>query len=197
MPSTSGSAGGIAPGRQARVLHGEGVETPASLLVWAKQNESMDDGGSQSPLGTLRFVAPGGEFRIEFDLLEGAVLPLPQVAWELRVQNCNQAGQPDVEAHAIVVSGNRPTVASRSFAIGYEMQRPNIRVPAATHAVFFDHGLPDHMDYRALLSDSATGETYGLLPPRSRREVNRGTRYVRFMELPEGAMGFITFVLQL
>ena len=195
--TSSGNSAAIPPGHQLRVLRGDGAQTPTSLLVWATQDESSDDGGSQSPLGTLRLITGGGDFHIEFDVREGAVLPLPQTPWELRVRNCNDQDQPEVEAHAALVSGTRPTFATRSLALGYGMEQPNIRVPNAAQTVFYDHGLPDRMDYRALLSDSMTGETYGLLAPLTSRDLDRSTRFVRFMDLPEGATGSVTFRLGL
>ncbi|GAB3785392.1 hypothetical protein [Nocardioides ungokensis] len=187
----------IPPGHQLRVIRGDGVLGPTSLLVWATQKESGDDGGSRSPLGTLRYITPGGDFRVDFDVREGTVLPLPMTPWELRVRNCNDDNQPDIEAHAALVSGSRPTSASRTWFLGHGMEQPNIRVPNAARRVFYDLGLPDHKDYRALLSDAMTGETYGLLAPLTGRELDRSTRYVRFMDLPEGAFGTVTFQLSL
>jgi len=195
MMTHSGRGTGIPPNRDRVVWRGDGETAPATLLIYAAQEESTDDGGSQSPLGTLRIDSGPVPIAIEFDVREGTALPVPQAPYELVVRNCNDDHQPDVTARVVLVAGSRPTTATRTYDIGYGMDDPNLRVPVFANRVCFDHGLTDRLDYRALLSDSATGDTYGLLPPNTMRYLDRRTRFVRFMDLPETSLGTVTFFL--
>jgi hypothetical protein len=187
----------IPPNEERVIWRGEGATAPATLLIYADQQESTDDGGSQSPLGTLRIGSGSGAIVVDFDIREGTAVPAPQMSYELVIRNCNNDGQPDVTSRVVLVAGSRPTTATRTYDIGYGMENPNLRAPAFADRVSFDHGLSDHTDYRALLSDSSTGETYGLLPPNTVRYLDRRTRFVRFMGLPEGSLGTVTFFLAL
>lgn len=186
----------IEPGQERVVWRGDGSMAEQALAVWTRQDESPDDGGSQCGLGLLSFSGEDGVV-VEFDIRDGAVIGLPRAAARLIVRNVNEEHDPDLQVWAAPIAGRSGRAATRSFDIGFAMDDPNIRVPAFARTVFFDHGLPDQLGYRALLSDSATGETYGLVAPYTTRLLDRRARFVRFMGLPEESLGTVTFELAL
>jgi hypothetical protein len=187
----------IPPGEERVVFRRDSSAQPTegrALAVVATQSESLDDGGSQSALGIMTIEQPM-TVRVEFDVKEGTVVSVPATAFSVTVRNANEEGQPSLLAAAYPLVAAPPVGNTRTFDIGFGMADPNIRVPAFAQSLVFDHGLPDHQDYRALLSDSASGETYGLLDPGVRRAVDQRTRFVRFVDLPEGSSGTVTFSL--
>lgn len=189
----------VPPGEERRVAHGNGSgSAPAgsALAIIATQEESSDDGGSQSPLGTVVIGSPGPDVRVEFDIRDGTAITVPSAPFEVLVRNLNGPLDPAVTVACFRTPGPARVDNTRTFDIGLAMEDPNVRVPAFAHSVVFDHGLPDSLDYRALLSDSATGETYGLLAPLTRYPLNARCRFVRFLGLPSGAMGTVTFFLR-
>jgi hypothetical protein len=82
---------------------------------------------------------------------------------------------------------------TRSFDI--DDQNPNVRVPAFAEAVVFElwEAQPD---YVALVSDSATGETYGTIPPRIVYPLHHRARWIRFIGAPSSG-GIVTFFLSI
>lgn len=187
----------IEPGDVAVVLEDSGAAAgpgrPALAIV-ASQEESLDDGGSQSGLGILT-VHGTPPTRVELDVRDGAVLTVPASRFTVSVRNLNESGQPSLKVSAFYLASRGIAENTRTFDIGHGMDNPNIRVPALATAFVFDLALPDPPGYSAALSDSATGETYGLAEPRVRYPLNHRVRFVRFVDLPEGTMGTVTFFL--
>ena len=190
----------VQPGEESRVFRGDG-SGPArlgdALALIATQDESPDDGGSQSPLGVLVVGLPGAGVRVEFDVRDGTVVTVPSAPFEIFVKNVNAPGDPAVTVSSFPLQNAIKAPNTRTFDIGFAMEDPNIRVPAFAHSFVFDHGLPEHSEYRALLSDSATGETYGTAAPLTQCSLNQRSRFVRFVDLPEGSGGTVTFFLSL
>ena len=113
------------------------------------------------------------------------------------MKNVNAPGDPAVTVSSFPVQNAIKKPNTRTFDIGFAMEDPNIRVPVFAHSFVFDHGLPEHRGCRALLSDSASVETYGIAAPLTRYPLNRRSRFVRFLDLPEGSGGTVTFFLSL
>ena len=97
-----------------------------SLCVVATQEESPDDGGSQSGLGTLEFGG-GAPTRVEFDIREGTLLRVPATPFRLHVTNLNEPGDPDLHVQACYVHGVPTGRNTRSYLLDDE--NPNVRVP--------------------------------------------------------------------
>lgn len=57
------------------------------------QEESQDDGGSQSGLGIMH-VHSTPPTRVDFDVRDGAVLTVPATRFTVSVRNLNEPGQP-------------------------------------------------------------------------------------------------------
>ena len=140
---------------------------------------------------------PGAGVRVEFDVRDGTVVTVPSAPFEIFVKNVNAPGDPAVTVSTFPLQNAIKAPNTRTFDIGFAMEDPNIRVPAFAHSFVFDHGLPEHSEYRALLSDSATGETYGTAAPLTRCLLNQRSRFVRFVDLPEDSGGTVTFFLSL
>jgi hypothetical protein len=148
-------------------------------------------------VGTLIVGTPDAGVRIEFDIRDGTVIPLPHTTFEVRVRNANESLDPTVVVSAFPIVSGSPPEMTRTVDIGFGMDNPNVRVPAFAHSVFYDHGRPDHVDYRALMSDSATGETYGLVAPYTRHPLHQRARFIRFTNMPSSSMGTAVFFLSL
>jgi hypothetical protein len=190
----------VQPGEESRVFRGDGsgpARSGDALALIATQDESPDDGGSQSPLGVLVVGLPGAGVRVEFDVRDGTVVTVPSAPFEIFVRNVNAPGDPAVTVSSFPLQNAIKAPNTRTLDIGFAMEDPNIRVPAFAHSFVFDHGLPEHGEYRALLSDSATGETYGMAAPLTQCSLNQRSRFVRFVDLPEGSGGTVTFFLSL
>jgi hypothetical protein len=191
------SAVHIRPGASKVVFNGDGTTMKAPFLcVVATQPESPDDGGSQAPLATME-IGEGSVIRAEFDLREVATVSVPSTQFSITVLNRNEPRQPALDAWAYGCRGRPFTGNTRTFDVVTGMEQPNIRVPTFAEAFSYDLSGQGPEDYLALLSDSATGETYGFAAPGVRYPVTRRTRFVRFMDLPQGAGGQLTFFLRL
>lgn len=187
----------VGPGEQRVVFRDNGAETSISnpsLAVVATQEESSDDGGSQSALGVLD-IGREQPVRVEFDVRDGVLLSVPALPFTVSVRNLNEPDQPDLRVQVYYVHGTARAGNTRTYDIGFSMDDPNIRVPAFAESFVFDLGLPESQDYAARLSDSASGETYGFARPGQRYLLNRRIRWVRFGDIPEGSMGTVTFFL--
>ncbi|MGH3936464.1 MAG: hypothetical protein ACRDS1_16050 [Pseudonocardiaceae bacterium] len=187
----------IEPGEQRVVFRGNGAETGISnpsLAIVATQEESSDDGGSQSALGVLD-IGRERLAQVEFDVKDGVLLSVPAVPFTVSVRNLNEPDQPNLRVQVYYVHGTASAHNTRTYDIGFAMDDPNIRVPAFAESFIFDLGLPEQQDYAARLSDSASGETYGFARPGEHYLLNRRIRWVRFGDIPEGSMGTLTFVL--
>ena len=189
----------VGPGEQRVVFHGNGAQTSIShpaLAVVATQEESSDDGGSQSALGVLE-VGRERPVRVEFDVNDGVLLSVPATPFTVSVRNVNESDQPDLRVQVYYVHGAARANNTRTYDIGFAMEDPNIRVPGFAQSFVFDLGLPGQQDYAALLSDSASGETFGYARPGVRHSLNRRIRWVRFLDIPEGSGGTVTFFLSI
>ncbi len=164
-----------------------------ALCVQSRQEESADDGGSQSPVGRLEFGAGQALAAVEFDVKDGVVLSVPASTLRLFVTNRNLDGDPDISVSAFYVLGAARGRNTRSFDISSEA--PNVRVPAFAEAVMYELQEPPE-GYVALVSDSQTGETYGTIAPRVVYPLHHRARWIRFMGAPPSG-GIVTFFLSI
>lgn len=186
----------IEPGATKLVLEEVAQSSHASgvaLCIHVKQEESPDDGGSQSPIGRLEFGRGHALAQVEFDIKDGVVLSVPAATLRLFVTNRNLEQDPAIEVCAFFVSGTGRGKNTRSFDIDDE--DPNVRVPAFAEAVVFELWEPP-AGYVALVSDSATGETYGTIPPGVVYPLHHRARWIRFMGAPPSG-GIVTFFLSI
>lgn len=130
---------------------------------------------------------------MEFDIRDGVVLNVPDAAFSLSAWNRNDTGQPVVNIGAIVTSGLARGRNTRSFDI--DPDNWNVRVPAFAESVSYELAAPDEQ-YRALVSDSATGDDYGQIAPGARYPIHHRCRWIRFVNVrPSG--GIVTFHLSI
>lgn len=92
----------VEPGEQHVVFQDNGTRigiSHPSLAIVATQEESFDDGGSQSALGVLE-IGRERPVRVEFAVIDGVndgvVLSVPATQFTVSVQNMNQPGDPDL-----------------------------------------------------------------------------------------------------
>jgi hypothetical protein len=179
------------------IFEGDGATMLVPFLcVVATQTESTDDGGSQAPLATLE-IGHGATIKTQFDLRQIAAVSVPSTHFSVTIHNRNEAHQPALEAWVYGSHGNPCTCNTLTFDVSSEMDQPNVLVPAFAVAFSYDLTGPGASEYQALLSDSETGETYGLASPGVRYPLTRRTRFVRFMEVPQGITGQLTFFLRM
>lgn len=164
-----------------------------SLCVYATQEESSDDGGSQSPVGLLEFGIGGTPARLEFDVKDGVVVSVPATRVKLHITNRNQEHDLEIAVSAFWVHGAVKGRNTRSFDI--DQEKPNVRVPPFAEAVVFELSEPPP-GYVALVSDSETGETYGTIPVGTVYPLHHRARWIRFMDAPPSG-GIVTFFLSL
>lgn len=187
----------VEPGETAVVLRNS-IAKPSgriqSVCIWATQEESPDDGGSQSPIGFVEFGAGKRTARAEFDVRDGVILCIPAPIVAVSVLNRNQIGDPNIVVNAFFVDGNAKGVNTRSFDI--DSENPNIRVPALAEKVVYELAAPN-TDYRALVSDSPTGETYGQIAEGVVYQLHHRARWIRFFDVPPAVGGVVTFFLSI
>lgn len=194
-PSVAGAHINIPAGTERTLLSYDGDRGLAprmSLAIIATQEESSDDGGSQSAVGILHIGHP---VPVEFDIRDGVVINLPVGPFSVVVRNENPAERAPVLASWHFMHGPATCENTRSYDLRSETHGPNFRVPLLANGFLFDLAAPAHEDYQALLSDSPTGETYGLARQGVRYQLNQRVRWVRFMDLPPDAHGSIIFFL--
>ena len=163
------------------------------LWVYGKQEESSDDGGSQTPIGYLDFGSDTNRLRVEFDVRDGVVLNVPDQAFSLSVWNRNESEEPVLNVGAIVSHCQARGRNTRSFDIN--TQAINMRVPAFAESVSYELAAPDEQ-YRALVSDSATGDDFGQIAPGTVYPIHHRCRWIRFVNVsPSG--GIVTFHLSI
>jgi len=165
-----------------------------SVCIWATQEESSDDGGSQSPIGFVEFGAGKRLARAEFDVRDGVILCIPAPIVSVSVLNRNQIGDPNLLVNAFLVDGSTKGVNTRSYDI--DPENPNIRVPAFAEKVAYELAAPN-ADYRALVSDSPTGETYGQVAEGVVYQLHHRARWIRFFNVPPELGGIVTFFLSI
>ena len=186
----------IQPGETRLVLeHGGAGRSTSGLSLWVygRQEESSDDGGSQTPVGYLDLGPTANRLRVEFDVREGVALNLPDQAFSLSVWNRNESEEPVVNVCAIVTPGHTRGRNTRSFDI--DTQNWSMRVPAYAESVSYELATPDDQ-YRALVSDSATGDDYGRIAPGTLYPIHHRCRWIRFVDVPP-AGGIVTFYLSI
>lgn len=184
----------VGPGQTA-LVYKSSTSSPKcqSICICATQEESTDDGGSQSPIGLIEFGKGSAVVRAEFDVRDGAILCIPASNVSLSVCNRNGEGDPSIEVSAFAVAGNSKGANTRSFDI--DSENPNVRVPALADKLVYELAVPD-AGYRALVSDSATGETYGQIAEGVVYPLHHRARWIRFMNVaPTG--GIVTFFLSI
>ena len=185
----------IRPGGSQVLFRADGSTVPHRYLcVVATQSESLEDGGSQTALATIE-VGEGSPLKAQFDLREVATISVPSTLFSITVHNRNELHQPALDGW---VYGSRERVSAFNTLtsdISYDMDQPNIRIPAFAVEFSYDLFGPGVDGYTALLSDSATGETYGLASPGVRYPLTRRVRFVRFMNVPQQVNGQVTFFL--
>lgn len=165
-----------------------------SLCVMATQEESADDGGSQSGLGTLE-IGSSAPVKAEFDLKEGVLLNVPPTRFKLSVTNLNEPGDPALLVRTFYMGGPPKGRNTRSYELSLLMEQPNIRVPPFAESFIFEI-MGNAPDYAALLSDSQTGETYAEARPNVLYHLSQRVRWVRFMNFPV-SFGRLIFFLSI
>ena len=132
--------------------------------------------------------------RAEFDVRDGTVLNVPASTISVSVLNRNEPGDSDVTVSAFFAEGAAPGLNTRSFDI--DDDQPNIRVPSFATRVVYQLAVPD-ANYRALVSDSESGETYGQIPEGVVYTLHHRARWIRFFDVQTQAGGVITFFLSI
>jgi hypothetical protein len=193
-PARAGMSVDIDPGETKLVLERRGTEPAGqSLCVYGLQEESSDDGGSQSPIGIIEFGPSTNRVHVEFDIRDGVVLNVPATAFSLWVQNRNDVDQPVLHVSAFLVTGQSSRRNTRSFDI--DPQNPNMRVPALADSVMYELTTPDD-GYRALVSDSATGDDFGEIASGVDYRLHHRARWIRFFDVPPSG-GIVIFTLSI
>lgn len=169
------------PGRDVVAHAGDGEKQPTSVLVWAIQEESTDDGGSQSPLGALRTQSLVGNPRHRIRCSRGHRFPRSTDAMGTFAQKLQRQGWADrlLPCGAYQWRTVSPSHQGLPHRLGHgPTQHPGFYgraecLPLTTDSFFA-------ADYRALLSDSEMGDTYGLIGPLATRVLDRSTRLAFF-----------------
>jgi hypothetical protein len=98
-----------------------------------------------------------------------------------------------VHVSAFTVAGPSRGRNTRSFDI--DPQAPNMRVPAFAESVVYELATPDDR-YRALVSDSATGDDFGQIAAGVVYPLHHRARWIRFFDAPSSG-GIVTFNLSI